>query len=431
MKAAKNLGFLAILALGLLAGIAARPAQEEWIVVLSGDTDGTLAPCGCTSPMMGGLKRLATVLREGSQQILIDNGGVTGGTRRQDEMKAQTAALAMDLMKIDAVNLTGRDARLNRDGVRHLAEFSKGRFVSTSLGEGTSLLIEPWREAGPFLIGGAVAHPEQLRQGLQEDVLSPAQAAHRLVAESERLGRSPILLFDGDRAAARELAVAEPNLRLVTYRATGSAPANLEKVGDCALATPGEHGKTIARLVWQGSHFVAVSMRSLGPDVKDDKEATELYKTYLKRVASEHLLEKVSRLASQPFAGSAKCGSCHVSAAAVWRKSGHAHALTTLEHVGHELDPECVPCHVVGLNRTTGFRSRTLTPQLSNVGCESCHGAGAAHSASPFKVLMSKVDRNSCISCHSLDNSPNFDFSRYWPKVAHRLDRPRKKPVSK
>jgi hypothetical protein len=422
----KNAALLAILALGLLAGIAARPAQEEWIVVLSGDTDGTLAPCGCTSPMSGGLQRLATALREGNHQILIDNGGVVGGINRQDEIKAQTAAEAMDLLKIDAVNLTVQDARLGRGGALALTQLSKGRFVSSSLREGKSLPIEPWREAGPFLIGGAVAHPEQLKQRLQEEVLTSIQAARRLASESDRLGLAPILLFDGDRTAARALALAEPRLRLITYRATGSPPGNLEKVGDCALATPGEHGKTIARLAWQGSQFVAASIRSLGPDVKDDKEATILYRAYLKRVTAERLLEKVSRTPSKPFSGSEKCGSCHASAAAVWRKSGHVHALTTLERVGHGRDPECVPCHVVGLTKTTGFRSKTLTPQLSNVGCESCHGAGAAHSASPFKVRMSKVGRNSCISCHSLDNSPNFDFARYWPKVAHSLDPHRK-----
>ena len=24
-----------------------------------------------------------------------------------------------------------------------------------------------------------------------------------------------------------------------------------------------------------------------------------------------------------------------------------------------------------------------------------------------------------CMECHDLDNSPDFDFQRYWPKVEH------------
>lgn len=416
----------AFLGLGLIAGIAARPAQEEWTVILSGDSDGILAPCGCTSPMMGGLKRLATVLRNGSHQVLLNNGSVTGGIRRQDEMKAQTAAEAIDLLKIDAANFTARDARLGRGGALAMARLSQGRFISTALPETKTLPIDPWRAAGPFLIGGATARPELMRQGIQEDLLSAKQAAHRLVEEAQAQGLAPILLFDGDRAAAQAVAEAEPALRLVTYRASGSAPSTLERVGETALATPGEHGKSISELAWQGGRFVAVSLRFLSPDIKDDPAATGLFKTYLRRVSDEGLLEKVERTPGPAYVGSEKCGSCHHSAVAAWRKSGHSHALTTLEHVGQARDPECVPCHVVGLRKTTGFRSRTSTPKLSNVGCESCHGAGAAHSAAPKRIRMSKIGRETCISCHSLDNSPNFVFDRYWAKVTHGLDRTRK-----
>jgi hypothetical protein len=27
---------------------------------------------------------------------------------------------------------------------------------------------------------------------------------------------------------------------------------------------------------------------------------------------------------------------------------------------------------------------------------------------------------NVCINCHDHDNSPEFDFERYWPKVEHK-----------
>ena len=53
------------------------------------------------------------------------------------------------------------------------------------------------------------------------------------------------------------------------------------------------------------------------------------------------------------------------------------------------------------------------------MGCESCHGAGAAHSASPWKVKLPKVGQKSCLPCHTLTNSPEFDFATYWPRVKH------------
>jgi hypothetical protein len=405
--------------LGLFAGVAARPSDEGLTVILTGDADGNLSPCGCTSPMMGGLRRLVTALRQETSPIVLDNGGLSDGTSRQDTIKAETAAQALDLTKVGASNFAGRDARLGRGEALSLIRLSGGRMVSTSLRPGSSLPIAPWRVAGPFLVGGTTSRPDLLAQGLQEETSPPEEAAHRLVEEASDRRLVPILLFDGTREAAIRISKAEPALRLVTYRATGSPPDRLERIGECAVATPGENGKDIVRLVWRDGRFVASSTRSLGPELKNDPGAAQLYRSYLRRVEFEHLLERVDRTPGKPFAGSEKCGSCHRSAEKVWRASGHAHALLTLERDGHGRDPECVVCHVVGLTKTTGFQSRSSTPRLANVGCESCHGAGAAHAASPWKVRLPKVGRPACLPCHTLGNSPNFDFSRYWAKIRH------------
>ncbi|RYG25695.1 hypothetical protein EON82_06110 [bacterium] len=296
---------------------------------------------------------------------------------------------------------------------------------------GSSLPIEPWRTAGPFLIGGATARPELLSQGLGEETVPPEEAAHRLTEEAQDRKLIPILLFDGDHDAASRLAKSEPALRLITYRATGSPINRLERQGDCAIATPGEHGKAIVRLAWRDGRFVSAAVEPLSPRFKDDPAASELYRSYLKRVERERLLERVDRTPGKPFAGSEKCGSCHRDAAKVWKASGHAHALLTLEHEGHGRDPECVSCHVVALTKTTGFRSRSSTPSLANVGCESCHGAGAAHAVNPWKARLPKVGKASCLPCHTLGNSPNFDFSKYWPKVRHETDKSTKKRRAK
>ena len=30
------------------------------------------------------------------------------------------------------------------------------------------------------------------------------------------------------------------------------------------------------------------------------------------------------------------------------------------------------------------------------------------------------ADRQHCMNCHDIDNSPDFDFETYWPKIEHR-----------
>ncbi|HSI73617.1 MAG TPA: multiheme c-type cytochrome, partial [Fimbriimonas sp.] len=98
--------------------------------------------------------------------------------------------------------------------------------------------------------------------------------------------------------------------------------------------------------------------------------------------------------------------------------SAHAHALLTLEKEGHPRDPDCVSCHVVGLQFSTGFKSRQKTPQLANIGCESCHGAGAKHAAKP-SLKLRKLTEQACLPCHTTENSPHFDFKTYWKKIRH------------
>ena len=392
--------------------------------MLSGDADGYLAPCGCTSPMQGGMKRRASALHGGERLVRLDNGGLAGGLDRQSVLKGETAAQALARAHVDAANLNAGDARLGVGAALSLARLSGDRLVSTSLRPSGTVPVPPWREAGPFLVGGATVRPEALASGLREKTLPPQEAAERLVREADDRGLAPVLLFDGSHEAAATLARAVPALRLVTYRSTGRPPDALDAVGACALASPGERGKNVVRLVWRGKRFVSSSLQPLGPEFPDDPAAKSLYDEYLRQVTREGLLDKAPHVSPAGFSGNAKCGSCHAQATKVWKSSAHAHALATLEGEGHGRDPDCVPCHVVGasskgLEPSMAFRSRAQTPQLADVGCESCHGAGAAHSAAPRKFTLPKVGSRSCKPCHSLENSPNFDFDRYWAKIRH------------
>jgi mono/diheme cytochrome c family protein len=226
------------------------------------------------------------------------------------------------------------------------------------------------------------------------------------------------LLLDGSRADASAIAQEFPALRLIVYRTTGDPPASVEREGETLLVTPGDRGRNLLRLAFTGSHFEGYLPIRLGPEHRNDADASRIYTAYLKRVSSSNLLEQIARASGEPYAGTAKCISCHSGAGKTWKKSGHAHALLTLEREGHARDPDCVSCHVVGLQRTTGFRSRKATPQLADVGCESCHGAGAKHARKP-SLALKRVAAETCVTCHTTENSPNFDFTTYWQKIKH------------
>jgi 2',3'-cyclic-nucleotide 2'-phosphodiesterase (5'-nucleotidase family) len=126
---------------------------------------------------------------------------------------------------------------------------------------------------------------------------------------------------------------------------------------------------------------------------------------------------------ASPFAGSESCATCHAYQYKVWQASRHSHAFRTLEEKNRHLDAACTVCHTVRQGEEGGFLSSRLTPRLENVQCESCHGPGKQHVKAPAEPGYGRVDLPSrCVSCHTHENDPDFDFPTYWPKIQHHQD---------
>jgi hypothetical protein len=121
-----------------------------------------------------------------------------------------------------------------------------------------------------------------------------------------------------------------------------------------------------------------------------------------------------------PYATSEACAKCHQSEFDKWQKTRHSHAFAALETRQRTFDAACVGCHSLGFQDRGGFINIKATPQLANVHCESCHGPGAEHVNAPTAGNYKTPPKNqSCLICHDRDNSPDFDFDKYWPVVAH------------
>jgi 2',3'-cyclic-nucleotide 2'-phosphodiesterase (5'-nucleotidase family) len=111
------------------------------------------------------------------------------------------------------------------------------------------------------------------------------------------------------------------------------------------------------------------------------------------------------------FVGVEACGKCHAGAKAVWEKTAHAGAYKTLQDGFKEFNLDCVSCHVTGYEKPGGS-TVTMNDGLQNVQCESCHGAGSKHAASPAtKGLITKSPPpDGCVSaCHHPPHVEGFD----------------------
>ncbi len=152
------------------------------------------------------------------------------------------------------------------------------------------------------------------------------------------------------------------------------------------------------------------------------KQARKEIDVVQNRLAEEEAKVFAANNAGQPsaYVTSEACAKCHKTEYDVWQKSRHSKAFAALETKQRTFDAACIGCHSLGFQKPGGFVNIKATPQLANVHCESCHGPGAEHVAKPTIASYKTPTKNeSCLICHDRENSPDFDFAKYWPVVAH------------
>ncbi|HVP38691.1 MAG TPA: multiheme c-type cytochrome [Candidatus Saccharimonadales bacterium] len=117
------------------------------------------------------------------------------------------------------------------------------------------------------------------------------------------------------------------------------------------------------------------------------------------------------------------CVNCHQAPVDSWSHTPHAQAYATLVKSGNQKDEKCLSCHVLGLKTPGGFDPANPQPIMAGVQCESCHGPGVQHSiasdANRKQTIVGKPDEKTCRTCHTPDQSPQFDFAKYWEKIKH------------
>lgn len=81
------------------------------------------------------------------------------------------------------------------------------------------------------------------------------------------------------------------------------------------------------------------------------------------------LLALASVAARRDWAGSGKCGECHAKALTSWQATRHAQ---TRDRFATKPQGKCLGCHATG-------EAPAGPAGAVEVGCEACHGAGAAY----------------------------------------------------
>jgi nitrate reductase cytochrome c-type subunit len=445
-------------------------------LVVTGQQHGYIEPCGCTGldRQKGGVARRFTFMRQlremGWTLLPLDAGDQVRRYGRQAEVKLQQTVKALKLMDYQGIGFGPNDVRL---GVGELLAVAAGDtaddtmyasanvvLIDPSLMPQTKLIERNGRKVGIT----SILDPDSLDVAPSDEILVKpiVQSARQALAELE--AGTPdfkVLLFFGSEDVGKQLVRDVPGFDLIVAAGSYGEPtfqAESIKETNTKMIVTGNKGMYAGLVGLYPDKRLKYARVPLTHEFEDAPEMRQLMKEYqdqLRDIGLQGLglLPPIPHSSGQKFIGTAKCGECHTSALDVWEGTPHAEATAHIVRppkergdIPRHFDPECISCHVTGWNPqefypyASGYLSLQETEHLTGSGCEGCHGPGSDHAAAEadgstvaaelrdqlrdsMKLPLEKA-REKCMTCHDLDNSPDFHEDDafediYWPEVEH------------
>lgn len=427
----------------------------------------------------GHLQRQLT--EKGWTVVGLDAGSTVKRSRRQDQLKFETILQGLKELGYATVATGENDLRFPPDYL--VGQFSEGEgiplggfltacnvvlFDSPELG-----VPKPYRviEANGVKIGvtavvGASVAESVAPPGIESQLrIRPAVEALRetlpkLTAEGPQL---LVLMSHGNLAEAEALAKEFPEFPVILTAGGAEDPADQPTaVGKTLILQTGHKGKYVGILGYYPADSDPLRWELVNLDnvrFKSDERMHELMRVYQQQLTDLELAKAEELVVPHPtgrtYIGAKKCGECHTKAYGTWKETKHAHALESLvkgrkdygdNWVSRLNDPECLACHVTGwdpqnvLRYESGYLELATTEHLAGQQCENCHGPGSHHAeleakfrkdlkSVPFETLSQArgdmklnsktAEEQVCAKCHDHENSPSFNFAKYWEKVKH------------
>ncbi len=424
------------------------------------------------------LKQLAA---DGWPLIELDVGGLERRTGAQPNVKYRYALESLAEIGYDAIGLGPIDVQLGVDPLAYATANLPGGetpIVSANVGVGGFKesveygITRRYRviEAGGKRVGVTAVlgaeHASTAKNVADIVYMPPAEAlatiAPQLAAEKCDV---QVLLVHGDPKEAADLSRQFPQFQIVATAGGASEPpkepATIEGSG-AVLMESGHKGMYLAVLAFfddpdpkKRNRYQRVPLDARFAESPEMQAKLIAYQKELETTTLEGLGLTPIAHPDGEFAGSAACAECHTAAWEKFEQTPHHHATDTLVSLSppRHFDPECLSCHVTGWNPqeyfpyATGYASLTDVPDMRQNGCENCHGPAAEHvraqsgdvevteeqaealrAALRMKLVPNEGNKEgqeygavvkNCMTCHDLDNSPDFDFQEYWPEIEH------------
>ena len=358
-------------------------------------------------------------------------------------------AQVLGIMEYDAVGLGEKDLAFGRGFLERMQEEHGVRFVTTNAVDKKTgePIFAPYRvaEREGYRVGflGVVSPERHVVTTVQGELdshqiklLDPTEAVRARLPELREKCDLVVLLahcgIESSRFLAQDLAV--------DVVVVGHFPAILnrpEREGNAILAMAGSKsdrfGTLNLMLADDGTvaDFGGDSVRLLrtGPENfeiaaiwneidQKEKEAKRERQLAAQRARDQALKERAQQdihIRGDVF-GAEACAACHQPVYESWVETPHATAFATLAEADSWDDPECIGCHVTGIEDKSFVHDVNLAPEVWNVQCEECHGSGFEHARDGSYVTEGET---TCLKCHNPENSPEFDYEVYSAYGVH------------
>ncbi len=367
--------------------------------------------------------------------VLLDSGNFSANPTAEGNAATEVLLDAMGMLGYSAANVGERDVRAGYDSFERRASKARFPMISANIVRSDSkqpvippsVVIEASSPSGRRSVRVGVIGLVRFNPIFRKD--GPEGSELEIVHPSEVLGREieklrgqkvdlVILLAALHRDDARMIVRAHPGVDFVVGSYGGVYTTEREGEGGAWVLYAGNQGKQIGETrIFFGEDGrepeVVNKLHYLGDIYPADPEMQKFVNDSMRGIA------KKETEAGAAYAGSEACMQCHPAVREQWAATRHARAFATLRSEEDRETPACLKCHTTGFEREGGFTSSRATPQLAEVGCESCHGAGRDHIARPARGYGA-VGITTCQSCHDLENSPNFDYYSYLERIVHR-----------
>jgi|WetSurMetagenome_2_1015567.scaffolds.fasta_scaffold59394_1 hypothetical protein len=441
-----------LISLCIIFAIAASQSQPGTTpnLTYTDNIDANLFPCNCGGVSAGGLARLASILsqQKAHGDLLIDCGNFTYGSDPIESIANDAVISFFNAMQYDVICLGRSELNLQ---IPAIASFLKTLdpaipVVCTNLNPNSQLYnigVKPFMacQIGDkrAIITAIVSDNDLLKSGM---VVNAEFSLRSLV---KHLPPHDILLCC--TASSNDVIPALTDNSLVICIGWDSRLGK-DDHGTVVFSKPvlpgnwvGGRSAVTMIVAEKPVDSITCDIWSNTPDVPEISEIAEML--------TSHVLQKAQMYASYAeettpssdnYTGNTVCIQCHMREMVQWSNTKHSQGFDTIASkviegtlIPQSQNPDCLKCHTVAFS-LGGRERRDL--QLSDVGCEACHGPGKAHvgvmmaygiekeqglaSAFPADLhIRRKPDESVCVECHIQLKSPSFEFKSYYERIRH------------